>query len=219
MLGVPASVRTEITMAGGIVVAPQGNVGGADRTDIAPPTGAWYVQDLEVADQIVACAVKNHNIDPDRITSTGSCSAGGLMSGTFGLMRSQYVAAVAPNSGGINYMASRKLSDTTHGPASFCMHGGAGDNVIVNFSDTSTWFEAQNRMAANHPFMIDWQPRHRPLRCAELAARAGLGVHEGPPVQRRRVTVGDDDAGGPARLLRGHHDHARDAVNEDRSRS
>jgi len=77
------------------------------------------------------------------------------MSGTFGLMRSQYVAAVAPNSGGINYMASRMLSDKTHAPASFCMHGGAGDNVIVNFSDTSTWFEAQNRMAANMPFMVN----------------------------------------------------------------
>ena len=87
MTGVPASVRTEITMGGGIVVAPQGNVGGSGRTDIAPPTGAWFLEDLEVADLIVACAVKNHNIDPNRIYSTG-CSAGGLMSGTLGLMRS-----------------------------------------------------------------------------------------------------------------------------------
>lgn len=154
MAGVPASVRSEITDGGGIVVAPQGNVGGSGRTDIAPPTGAWFVQDLEVADQIVACAVKNHNIDPNRIYSTG-CSAGGLMSGTFGLMRSEYVAAVAPNSGGINYMNSRMLSDKTHAPAAFLMHGGTGDNVIVNFGDTSHWFEDQNKLAANKPFMIE----------------------------------------------------------------
>ena len=77
------------------------------------------------------------------------------MSGTFGLMRSQYVAAVAPNSGGINYMNSRMLSDKSHGPAAFLMHGGTGDNVIVNFGDTSMWFEAQNKTAANKPFMLD----------------------------------------------------------------
>jgi hypothetical protein len=154
MSGVPASVRDEITKAGGLVVAPQGNVGGADRTDIAPPTGAWFIEDLDTADEVVACAVKNHNIDPNRIYATG-CSAGGLMSGTFGLMRSQYVAAVAPNSGGINYMNSRKLSDMTHGPAAFLMHGGGGDNVIVNFQDTSHWFEDQNKLAANKPFMIE----------------------------------------------------------------
>jgi hypothetical protein len=65
------------------------------------------------------------------------------------------VASVAPNSGGINFNMSRLLSDMSHGPASFCMHGGAGDNVIVNFGQTSTWFEAQNRMAANMPFMIN----------------------------------------------------------------
>lgn len=154
MSGVPRSVRNEITEAGGIVVAPQGNVRGAGRTDIAPPTGAWFLQDLDYADLVVACAVKDHNIDPNRIYATG-CSAGGLMSGTFGLMRSEYVAAVAPNSGGINFQASRKLSDTSHGPAAFSMHGGGGDNVIVNFGETSGWFEDQNRMAASKPFMVN----------------------------------------------------------------
>jgi len=154
MAGVPASVRSEITAGGGLVIAAQGNVGGMGRTDIAPPTGAWFIEDLEFADHVVACAVMNHNIDPNRIHATG-CSAGGLMSGTFGLMRSEYVASVAPNSGGINYMASRMLSDTSHGPAAFSMHGGTGDNVIVNFGDTSMWFEAQNRMAANLAFMIN----------------------------------------------------------------
>lgn len=154
MAGVPAAVRSEITMAGGIVVAPQGNVGGSGRTDIAPPTGAWFIQDLDFADQVVACAVKNHNIDPNRIHATG-CSAGGLMSGTFGLMRSQYVASVLPNSGGINFMNSRMLSDKAHGPAALLMHGGSGDNVIVNFGETSMWFGEQNKLAGNKPYMLD----------------------------------------------------------------
>jgi hypothetical protein len=76
MSGVPSAVRNEITAGGGIVVAPQGNVGGGGRTDIAPPTGAWFIEDLDYADHVVACAVMNHNIDPNRIHATG-CSARG----------------------------------------------------------------------------------------------------------------------------------------------
>jgi polyhydroxybutyrate depolymerase len=151
---VPSSIRSEITSEGGLVLAPTGNMGGGGRTDLAPPTGAWFVEDMEWVDHVVACAVRDHNIDPNRIYATG-CSAGGLMSGSLGLMRSEYMAAVAPDSGGINYQGSRMLSDPSHGPAAFTMHGGAGDNVIVNFEDTSVWFHEQNKLAENDPYMVD----------------------------------------------------------------
>ena len=154
LASVPASVRAEITSEGGIILAPTGNMGGGDRMDIAPPTGAWFLEDMEYTDLVVACAVRDHNIDPNRIYATG-CSAGGLMAGTLGLMRSEYMAAVAPNSGGINWQGSRRLSDASHGPAAFTMHGGTTDNVIVSFQDTSVWFHEQNRSAMNSPFMLD----------------------------------------------------------------
>jgi predicted esterase len=98
--------------------------------------GVWYDgADLAFADQIVACAVQNHNIDPRQIYVTG-CSAGGLMAGVMSLERSSYVAAAAPNSGGITAPTFR-IEDSTRVPALMTMHGGAGDNVIVNFGDTS----------------------------------------------------------------------------------
>lgn len=145
-------VQAEITGGGGITVAFRYRSGG--MTDIAPPTGTWFVEDMEVVDQIVACAVKNHNIDPRRIHATG-CSAGGLMAGTLGLMRSSYMASVAPNSGGINYMNSRMLQDPARAPAGFTMHGGSADNVIVNFENTSKWFHAQIQKAQAGGFLVD----------------------------------------------------------------
>jgi hypothetical protein len=145
-------VQAEITGGGGITVSFRYRSGG--MTDIAPPTGTWFVEDMEVVDQIVACAVKNHNIDPRRIHATG-CSAGGLMAGTLGLMRSSYMASVAPNSGGINYMNSRMLQDPARAPAGFTMHGGSADNVIVNFENTSKWFHAQIQKAPAGGFLVD----------------------------------------------------------------
>jgi hypothetical protein len=89
----PSSVRNDITAQGGIIIGPNDN--GAARTGTSP-NGVWYeTSDLEYADHIVACAVQNHNIDPRRIYVTG-CSAGGLMASAMSVMRSRYVAAVAP---------------------------------------------------------------------------------------------------------------------------
>jgi hypothetical protein len=50
------------------------------------------------------------------------------------MLRSSYLAASAPNSGGI--VGSRPWQDD-HSPAIFTMHGGSSDMVIVAFSSTS----------------------------------------------------------------------------------
>jgi len=63
------------------------------------------------------------------------------MAGVMGLERSEYVAAVAPNSGGV--VGAIAPSDPSHVPAAMCMHGGPADMVIVNFTDTSNNFETQ----------------------------------------------------------------------------
>lgn len=122
---------SEVVSGGGIVIAPSGSTGmGMDCSG----TGTFYQSDFDVADLIVACAVKNHGIDPHRIYTTG-CSAGGLQAGCMGALRSSYIAAVLPNSGGEVFPL--QFQDKTHIPALMTMHGGSSDMVIVTFSETS----------------------------------------------------------------------------------
>jgi hypothetical protein len=132
----PQAVKDDITKDGGIVFAPNAamNTGGD-----CSGTGTFGIDDFKVIDQAVACAVKNYGINPKRIYATG-CSAGGLTTGCIGIMRSNYIAAVAPNSGGIT-IGYGKLQNPQHVPNSITMNGGGGDNVIVNFGQTSEAYD------------------------------------------------------------------------------
>ena len=128
--------NNEIVAAGGIVAAFNGSQSSKTGGDCSG-TGAHNIADFDAADQIAACAVKNHGVDPRRIYATG-CSAGGLQSGCMAQMRSSYIAAVAPNSGGV---VSSRPWQGMHTPAVFTMHGGSSDMVIVTFSQTSATFD------------------------------------------------------------------------------
>jgi poly(3-hydroxybutyrate) depolymerase len=128
----PSAVRQEITSMGGIIAAFNGSQSSGDEGDCSG-TAAHNMADFKAADQIAACAVMNHGIDSRRIYSTG-CSAGGLQTGCMAQMRSSYLAAAAPNSGGV--VRSQPWQDD-HSPAIFTMHGGSADMVIVAFSTTS----------------------------------------------------------------------------------
>jgi hypothetical protein len=132
----PQSIKDDIVASGGMVFAPQSalNTGGD-----CSGTGTFGIDDFKVADQVVACAVKNYGIDPKRIYATG-CSAGGLTSGCMGIMRSNYMAAVAPNSGGVT-IGYGDLQNPNHMPNAITMNGGSGDNVIVNFGETSEGYD------------------------------------------------------------------------------
>jgi hypothetical protein len=131
----PQSIKTDITAQGGIVFAlnEAKNTGGD-----CSGTRTFGIDDFKTADLFAACAVKNYGINPRRIYATG-CSAGGLTSGCMAIMRSNYIAGVAPNSGGVT-IGYGKLQNPKHMPASITMNGGANDNVIVNFGQTSEGF-------------------------------------------------------------------------------
>jgi poly(3-hydroxybutyrate) depolymerase len=121
----------EITGEGGLVASF------TDTTMKGMNTGnnVWYTGDFEMADQILACAVQQLNIDTRRIYA-GGCSAGGLQSGTMLYSRSSYIAAVMPNSGGVVFPFA--LEDPSHVPALITTHGKMGtDVVVIDFSNSS----------------------------------------------------------------------------------
>jgi hypothetical protein len=128
----PESVRSDIVSSGGIIAAFDGRASSGAAGDCSG-TAAHNIADFEAADQIAACAVRDHGIDPRRIYTTG-CSAGGLQSGCMAQLRSSYIAAAAPNSGGVT---RPQMWQDEHAPAIFTMHGGPDDWVIVAFADTS----------------------------------------------------------------------------------
>jgi len=125
-----APVANGVTQAGGVIVSFQNTTGG----DLYSGTSIFGQGDLKIVDQLVACAVRDHNIDPRKIYTMG-CSAGGLFSTAMAGLRSSYVAAAAPNSGGI---VLPPAFDSSHVPPLMTVHGAMGsDMVIVDFSQTS----------------------------------------------------------------------------------
>jgi predicted esterase len=126
-----APVANGVTQAGGVIVSFQGTTGG----DLNSGTFVFGAGDLTIIDQIVACAVRDHNVDPRKIYSMG-CSAGGLMAAATGALRSQYIAAAAPNSGGFPVLTP--MFANGHTPALMTVHGMKGtDVVVIDFSDAS----------------------------------------------------------------------------------
>ena len=130
----------DVVAAGGIVASFNGNQSSGAEGDCSG-TGAHNMADFKAADQIAACAVKSGQVDARRIYSTG-CSAGGLQTGCMAQKRSSYLAAVAPNSGGV--VGSQPWQDM-HTPAVLTMHGGSSDMVIVTFSQTSATFDMASK--------------------------------------------------------------------------
>jgi poly(3-hydroxybutyrate) depolymerase len=126
------TARQELLAGGGIIASFNGDDSAGGMGDCSG-TGAHNKADFLAADQIAACAVRDHGIDSRRIYTTG-CSAGGLQAGCMAQMRSSYIAASAPNSGGV---VTSQMWQDANTPAIFTMHGGSSDTVIVTFSDTS----------------------------------------------------------------------------------
>jgi predicted esterase len=141
-----APVANGVTQAGGVLVSFQGTTGG----DLNSGTSIFGASDLKLIDEFVACAVRDHNVDPRKIYTMG-CSAGGLMATATAALRSSYIAAASPNSGGFTIGAAFQ---NAHTPPLMTVHGAPGsDVVIVDFSQTSA--TADKAFKARGGFVID----------------------------------------------------------------
>jgi poly(3-hydroxybutyrate) depolymerase len=130
-----------------VLISFQGTTGG----DFLSGTSIFGAGDFELADQLVACAVKNHNVDPRRIFATG-CSAGGLFSTAMAAMRSSYIAAAAPNSGGFTGIPVQFETDYT--PPLMTVHGAMGRDVVaIDFATSSA--NADRAFKARGGFVIN----------------------------------------------------------------
>jgi hypothetical protein len=135
-IGMPLSVVKEITDAGGVIVSPQNSTSAGNDTG----NSVWFTGDFGVADQLVACAFQQYNLDPRRIYTAGG-SAGALQAGAMVYQRSNYIAASLPNSGGYA-TGGRIFQNPNHIPAIMTMHGAkGGDVVIVDFSQQSLFLD------------------------------------------------------------------------------
>jgi hypothetical protein len=124
------AVQQGVVSEGGVLVSFQDTTGG----DLLSGTAIFGAGDFKITDQLLACAVRDQNIDPRRVFATG-CSAGGLFSAAMAAERSTYIAAAAPNSGGWTVPVAFQNKYT---PALMTVHGAAGvDVVVIDFSSAS----------------------------------------------------------------------------------
>ncbi len=133
--GLGRRVIKQITDQGGVVAAP--------THDTLSAPYPWYLvstkreDDLILTDEIVACAHKNKQIDPEHIHALGM-SAGGLQATQLAPRRSNYIASIAAYSGGL---VSKDLTPPFQAAANkfpaLLFHGGPSDEYILNFERTT----------------------------------------------------------------------------------
>ncbi|HMR06393.1 MAG TPA: hypothetical protein PKA88_11455 [Polyangiaceae bacterium] len=119
--GISSAARTQLLAMGGMLVAPY--------IDAADEDEYWDMDDVLMADEVVACAIEKVGIDLRRIYSTG-LSAGGWQTLHFAYKRSGYVAAAVAYSAGTNGGLSAVPQDPTGKFAALLSHGGSSEPAI-----------------------------------------------------------------------------------------
>lgn len=152
-LGLPGPEIAAITAQGGIVAAPYGPTG---RTGVDTGGIVWKSGDIDLADEIVACAYAQLQIDPRRIHSMGM-SAGGLHTTQMTYVRAGYLASVVSYSGGlIPFLPAPPLQDPTNKIPAMIFHGGVNDNLFgYSFKDSSQRFLDDLKAKGHFAFMCD----------------------------------------------------------------
>ena len=132
--GLGASVIAEIKALGGMVAAL------VDTTHDGISVGSvWHSDDLEIADEVLACALATGvGIDTSHIHSVGFGS-GGLMTSRMAYARSNYLASVVSYSGGLtSALLAGSSADPSNVVDAMMVHGRYGiDTRIIDFSLTS----------------------------------------------------------------------------------
>lgn len=148
--GMATEVTKGVIAEGGVIVSFQDTSGQGNCS--CSGAAIFCLGDLEIADQLAACAVRDHNVDPRRIFTMG-CNAGGLFSVCMAARRSSYIAAAAPDSGG--FVVFAEPFDSEYTPALMTVHGDAGEDVIaaIDFSQSSLVADQTFKMRGG--FVID----------------------------------------------------------------
>ena len=184
---------TDIVNLGGLVAA-------ADTTSsTGTNTGdnVWYTGDVDYADFIIACAIKQLNIDTSHIHAAGY-SAGALQTGYMWYARSGYLASAIVYSGGAG-IGGGKLQDSSNAPPLIGAHGAdtssgdflassttmfetaaksAGASIVIDCDDGSTHVDI-SRLSKLAP--VAWQFfKDHPFKAGKPDAYAG-GLPSGFP--------------------------------------
>lgn len=130
-----ADVIADIKARGGMIAALEATTKQGTNTG----NGVWYTGDFAIADEVLACAIaKGVGIDTKHIHASGF-SAGGLQTSWMAYARSNYMASVAPYSGGLSgTRATMAPEDATNVVPAMVIHGRQGsDWYILDFAVTS----------------------------------------------------------------------------------
>jgi predicted esterase len=140
-----------IQSAGGIVAAPY-----HDPLSTTLPwlltLGGAQEDDLQVADEILACAIAARGVDMRHIHSVGF-SAGAMNTEQFMARRSGYLASEVVYSGA--QIGVPPVQDVTNLYPGMLFYGGPNDMVIVNFADQTQAYHDWMTANGHFSFMCD----------------------------------------------------------------
>jgi hypothetical protein len=144
-----------ITGLGGIVASGVSTSSTGNSTG----NGVWYTGDINWADFIIACAIKQLNIDTTHIHAAGY-SAGALQTGYMWYARSGYLASVIVYSGGVGFPPA--MQDPSNAPSVIGARGAVGDGGCTSLTATNCDLLATSTIqfegaakAAGAPMVID----------------------------------------------------------------
>jgi len=121
--GLGADVIAEILAEGGVIAAMDGGQG----TGFVTGPYEWRADDFDFADQVLACAIDQFQIDTRRIHALGM-SAGGLQTSNMAYWRANYMASVVVYSGGgAGLRSANEYPDNKF--AALMFHGGPSDVI------------------------------------------------------------------------------------------
>lgn len=139
-----------ITSLGGVVAAQNKTTAQGSTTG----NNVWYTGDAAIADEIVACSIKNQGIDPRRIHSAGY-SAGALQTVYMWYARSGYIASVLSYSGGVDFINQPGFQDSTNVPAAIAAHGASGQDTFGGFDFYTASHNWETAARNANGFIID----------------------------------------------------------------